>query len=183
MTRAREARKPFGPRAPVTSIAESFAGQRIERMHLHDAQIVGGDHANVVTQKADVERVLVRECRLTGLQAAGASLRDVRLSGCRIDLALLAEARVERVVVEDCVLTDSSLEGAWLRDVRFEGCDLTAVVFTGVRLVRVEFHGCRLAGVRLEHLRGARMPWPDLVEHAGELAAALGIEVCHRRDG
>ena len=174
---AGELRNPFAPRAPVTRVTESLAGRRIERLHLHDAEVAGADHANAKLPKADVERTVVRECRLTGLQAAGANVRDLRMTGCRIDLAVLLEARVERAVFEDCVLADSSFEGAWLRDVRFERCDLTSVAFDGVRLDRVVFDGCRLSGVRLEQLRGARLPWPDLVEHAAELAAALGIEV------
>jgi len=37
---------------------------------------------------------------------------------------------------------------------------------------------CVLDGIRgIEALRGAAMPWPDLVAAAGELAAALGIAV------
>jgi hypothetical protein len=46
------------------------------------------------------------------------------------------------------------------------------------RLLRVELDGCRLDGLRsIADLRGAAMPWPDVVAGAGAFAAALGIAV------
>jgi len=45
-----------------------------------------------------------------------------------------------------------------------------------VRIDRCELRGCTLDGLAgLERLRGAAMPWPDIVGHAGLFAAALGI--------
>jgi hypothetical protein len=41
---------------------------------------------------------------------------------------------------------------------------------------RVELRGCDLEGLKgAERLRGARMPWPDIVASAGTFAATLGI--------
>jgi hypothetical protein len=46
------------------------------------------------------------------------------------------------------------------------------------RRQRVELHGCRLDGLRsIVDLRGAAMPWPDVVAGAGTFAAALGIAI------
>ena len=53
------------------------------------------------------------------------------------------------------------------------GADLTGVRFDGVDLV-----GCRLDGIRgAQSLRGVRMPWPDVLEHAGLFAVACGVQV------
>ena len=42
----------------------------------------------------------------------------------------------------------------------------------------IELRGCALDGVSgLERLRGAAMPWADVVGNAGAFAAALGIRV------
>ena len=39
-------------------------------------------------------------------------------------------------------------------------------------------HSCTIEAVRgLGSLRGVAMPWADIVGHAGEFAAALGIRV------
>lgn len=156
----------------------SLAGAQLPALHLQDAEGVASDLANVNAPKAELHRVALNDCRLTGAQLIGGVLRDVTLTGCRFDLAVLAGATLERVVFSDCVLIETSFEQALLRDVRFDGCDLTGATLDRVRLTRVTLAGCRLAAVRyLSDLKGARMPWPDVVENAAAFAGALGIEV------
>lgn len=156
----------------------SLAGAQLHALHVHDLVATGGDLANLDAHRAELQRVALRDCRLTGAQLTEAGLRDVTITGCRLDLAVLAEARLERVVFTDCVLTDATLDRARLRDVRFERCDLSGATLDGIRLERVDLAGCRLAGVRhVSDLRGARMPAPDIVENAPTIASALGIEV------
>jgi uncharacterized protein YjbI with pentapeptide repeats len=63
-------------------------------------------------------------------------------------------------------------------DVLFEQCGLQQATFTGVQVKRVELRGCDLGGLRgVEALRGARMPWNDVLECAPLFAAALGLEI------
>jgi hypothetical protein len=67
---------------------------------------------------------------------------------------------------------------ATLRSVRFEKCVLTRATIETANLERCEMRGCELtelAGV--ERLCGTRMPWPDVVQIAGLLATATGIDV------
>ena len=98
------------------------------------------------------------------------------LTDCRFDLASLAAARLERVVFADCDLRESSFAEAVLRDVRFERCDLGGAELAQVRLQRVELRGCRLDGINaVANLRGATMPWEDIVGNAGLFAAAVGV--------
>ena len=66
------------------------------------------------------------------------------------------------------MLAQAEFREALLRSVRFEHCDLTEADITGLRLDG-------LAGA--ERLRGAAMPWGDIVGHAGVFAAALGIRL------
>ena len=154
----------------------SLAGSRLPDLHLADSVIRGADLANVRAPKAALRRVAVEEARLTGAELAEASLSDVTFSGCRIDLASLAVARMERVVFADCAMRETSLSEAVLRDVRFERCDLGGVELTQVRLQRVELRGCRLDGINaVANLRGATMPWEDIVGNAGLFAAAVGV--------
>lgn len=152
-----------------------LAGSRLPDLHVGDCVLAGADLANLHAPKAALRRTRIDQARLTGADLTDASLRDVVLSGCRFDLGSLAVARLERVVFEDCDLRETSLGEAVLRDVRFERCDLGGVELSRVRLQRVELRGCRLEGVAVEHLRGATMPWEDIVGNAGLLAGALGI--------
>ena len=76
------------------------------------------------------------------------------------------------------MLGQTDFREALFRSVRFERCDLTDGDLAGVRIDRCELHGCTLDGLAaLERLRGAAMPWADVVGNAGLLAAALGIRV------
>jgi uncharacterized protein YjbI with pentapeptide repeats len=105
-------------------------------------------------------------------------LRDVVLAESRVDLASFAACVLEQVVFEDCRLEGSSFQDARLRHVRFERCDLSEADLSGARFERSELRGCTLDGVRgAASLRGAAMPWDDLVAASGTLAAALGIKV------
>ena len=154
----------------------SLAGSRLPDLHLADTAIRGADLANVHAPKAALRRVVVDQARLTGAQLPQASLSDVTLTGCRFDLGSLAAARLERVVFADCDLRETSLGEAILRDVVFERCDLGGAELDRIRLQRVELRGCHLDGIRsVENLRGAAMPWDDIVGNAGLLAAAVGI--------
>ena len=76
----------------------------------------------------------------------------------------------------DCDLRETSFGEAVLRDVRFERCDLGGAELARVRLQRVVLAGCRLEGINaVGDLRGASMPWPDIVANAGLFAAAAGV--------
>jgi uncharacterized protein YjbI with pentapeptide repeats len=105
-------------------------------------------------------------------------LRDVVFEECRIDLAGLRNAQLERVVFRDCRMSECELYGATLKDVLFERCELREATFSGMTIQRVELRGCDLTAARgAEALRGARMPWNDVIENAGLFAAVVGIDV------
>ena len=58
----------------------------------------------------------------------------------------------------------------------FERSPLTGATFSEAMIDRVELRGCDIAGLKgAARLRGARMPWADIVASAGTFAATLGI--------
>jgi len=154
----------------------SLAGSSLADLHVGDCALSSADLANLRAPKAALRRTTVDQARLTGADLTEASLRDVMLTGCRFDLGSLAVTRMERVVFADCDLRETSLAEAVLRDVVFERCDLGGAELSRIRLQRVELRGCRLDGVNaVQNLRGATMPWEDIVGNAGLFAAAVGI--------
>lgn len=167
---------PVSPYPPdVEEDAPAFAG---EPGDLVDAVVADCDWANVRAQRWSAERVELRRCRLTGTELAEATLRDVVFDECRVDLAGLRHARLERVVFRDCRMGECDFYGATLKDVLFERCELREATFSALKLERVELRGCDLAGVRgAEALRGARMPWSDVIENAALFASVAGIEI------
>jgi len=149
-----------------------------ELTDLVDAVVEDADLANLRNPGLDLRRVALRRCRLTGAELAESTFVDVTLDDCRLDLAGLRFARCERVVFRDCRMNECDLYDAVLKDVLFERCDLREATLTGVKVERVELRGCALAAARgAESLRGARMPWNDVIENAGVFATALGIDI------
>ncbi|MGZ4289952.1 MAG: pentapeptide repeat-containing protein [Gaiellaceae bacterium] len=145
---------------------------------LVDAVATDRDWANERAPRVSLQRVELRRCRLVGAELAESTLRDVTLSECRLDLVGLRHATLERVAFSDCKLTECDFYGSRLKDVLLERCELQDATFSGCRLERVELRGCDLTGVRgSEALRGARMPWADVVANAAVFAAAVGIEI------
>ena len=143
-----------------------------------DAVADGLDWANRPARGLVARRVELRRCRLTGAELAEAMLSDVTFVDCRLDLVGLRIAKLERVVFRDCRMTECDFYEASLTDVLFERCELRVATVSSVRLKRVELRGCDLAGLQgVEALRGARMPWNDVLENGPLFAAALGLEI------
>ena len=105
-------------------------------------------------------------------------IADAVFRDCRIDLATFAGTTFERVTFDGCLLGQADFREALLRAVRFDRCDLTEADLTGLRIDRCELRACTLDGLAaVERLRGAAMPWHDVVGNAALFAAALGIRV------
>lgn len=143
-----------------------------------DARIENGDFSNQRFLRSSIRRIELHLCRLTGIELAEATWNDVVLTDCRVDFGGFRHAKLTRVVFRDCRLDESDFAAATLTDVVFERCELRRASFAGCRIERVELSGCTLLElVGVESLRGARMPWGDILENAPLFAHGLGIEV------
>jgi uncharacterized protein YjbI with pentapeptide repeats len=175
-----------------------LSGRDASRLHLLESRLIGVDASDVVLTDAllrDVEardgtwanarcdraslgRVHLDRLRLTGTSFAAAHIEDAVFNDCRIDLASFRFARLERVRFEECRMDETDFSEAKLESVVFEDCSLTNASWGAASLRRCEMRGCDLTGSRNpERLAGVRMPWPDVINAVGELAAAVGIEI------
>ncbi len=161
-----------------TLTGADLSGLELAEGRWSDLRLRSCSLANAAIRRTEVRRAVLEGCRATGCSLAESTLTDVAFDDCRIDLASFRFATLERVVFRDCRLEEADFYEARLRSVLFERCRLVDATLAGVTLSRVELRGCELDGVRgAESLRGARMPWPDVVAGAGAFAAALGIVV------
>ena len=160
-----------------------LSARQLRGWRLIDVAIERGNLANLVAPEPLLRRVTVTGARMTGVQWTRGTLTDVVFRDCRIDLATFAGATLERVAFVGCMLAQAELREALLRSVRFDHCDLTEADLTGLRIDGCELRSCTLDGiVAAERLRGAAMPWGDIVGHAGVFAAALGIRLLDEAD-
>jgi uncharacterized protein YjbI with pentapeptide repeats len=166
------------PISPYPPDLADGAEPAVELDDLTDAVATDLDWANQRAQGLAALRTEIRRCRLTGTELAEATLVDVTFVDCRLDLVGLRLARLERVVFRDCRMEECDLYEATLTDVLFERCQLRQARFGGSKVQRVELRGCDLTGVDgVESLRGARMPWHDVLQNAPLFATALGLEI------
>jgi uncharacterized protein YjbI with pentapeptide repeats len=166
------------PTAPYPPDLEEDAEPVAELGDLVDAVALDREWANLRARGLAARRVEVHRSRLTGTELAEATLIDVTFSDCRLDLVGLRMATLQRVVFRDCRMAECDLYESSLTDVLFERCELREATLTGARLEQVELRACDLTGLRgVEALRGARMPWNDVLENAPLFAVALGIQI------
>jgi uncharacterized protein YjbI with pentapeptide repeats len=150
----------------------------VELDDLTDAAAADRDWANRQARRLSFLRVEVVRCRLTGCELAEAGLTDVTFAHCRLDLVGLRMAKLERVVFRNCRMAECEFSAASLKDVLFEQCELREATLSHAKLMRVELRDCDLSGLRgVEALRGARMPWNDVLQNAPLFATAVGIEI------
>jgi uncharacterized protein YjbI with pentapeptide repeats len=155
-----------------------LSGARHPGLRLTDVAVDRGNLANLVAPELSLRRVAVNGARLTGVEWTRGRIVDAVFTDCRIDLATFAGTTFERTTFDGCLLAQTDFREALFRSVRLDRCDLTEADLNGLRIDRCELRGCTLDGVTgVERLRGAAMPWADLVGNAGLLAAALGIRV------
>ena len=107
---------------------------------------------------ADVESVLIEDCRLGFANLAGTGLRDVLIRGTRIDELDLSGVEAQRVRFEDCRVGTLRLRGGSLSDVDLRGLEMRVVSGLGA-------------------LAGATISGDQLAELAPLLATHLGLRV------
>jgi uncharacterized protein YjbI with pentapeptide repeats len=155
-----------------------LSSARLAGLRLTDVVVERGSLANLVAPELSLRRVVVTGARLTGVAWTRGTIADAAFRDCRVDLATFAGTTLERVTFDGCRLAQTDFREALLRSVRFDACDLTGADLSLVRLDGCEVRGCVLDGLTgLERLRGAAMPWADVVGNAALFAAALGIRV------
>lgn len=143
-----------------------------------DVIAVGGSWANIRAERATLRRVQLQNLRLTGANLAEADIQDATFEDCRIDLASFRFAKLKRVGFERCQMDEIDFYEANLSSVAFIDCVLVGATLGGATFTGSEMRGCDLSGVANPgQLRGVRMPWPDVISAAGELASAVGIEI------
>ena len=113
---------------------------------------------------ADLESVLIEDCRLGFANLAGTVLRDILIRSTRIDELDLSGIEAERVRFEDCRVGTLRLRGGSLSDVDLRGLEMRVV-----------------SGV--DSLGGATVSGEQLTELAPLLAQHLGLRVEDQDDG
>ncbi|MEM8758280.1 MAG: pentapeptide repeat-containing protein [Planctomycetota bacterium] len=166
--------------AVETSFERCRVGAPAGIRRLRDVSLHACDLSNSVCTDLSATRVELRDCRLTGLDVSGGTLRDVRCIDCQIRLGRAFGTKLERCWFENCDLREADFDEAALKGVIFRGCDLREARFVSSRLGQTDLRGSRVEGIAVnpDLLRGAVIA----SEQADVFAAAMGLRVLPASD-
>jgi uncharacterized protein YjbI with pentapeptide repeats len=120
---------------------------RVRDIHLVDARLERCSFRNAVLLDASLARVEVSDCTGTGVDASGATLRDVRISQSGLQYARAFGTRFQRCWFQDCDLREADFDSAAFDGVVFRNCDLRGARIASSRLGLVDLRGSRIDGL------------------------------------
>jgi uncharacterized protein YjbI with pentapeptide repeats len=143
-----------------------------------DCVIVDSDLSGVRLDDCRLERVELRRCRVSGLQATKTQFTDVAFIDCKADAASFRMTVWARAELRDCNLVESDFTGAQLPGTRLEGCDLAKADLTKSDLTGARLHRSNLQDVRGgESLRGVTIGSDQLIPAALAVFASMKIRI------
>ena len=156
----------------------TIAAAKMPGLQLSDVILRDCDLSNVRGRGGAMTRVEIQHSRFVGFDISEGRADDLRISNTSMTLVSFARAGLQSVVFDGVNLAEASFMDARMNSVAFVNCNLAGADFRGAKIKSCAIRGSSLDGVLgIESLRGLTMPWPDLLESAGALAAAVGIKV------
>ena len=119
------------------------------------------DLAYTLWENASVRRIKMIGCRITGFKAVEAHLQDVLFQECIGTLAQFRYAKCKAVRFEKCNLVNADFQGADLSGVKFVHCDLSHAEMSHSTLVGTDFRSSKIEGLKV----GARELPGVIVDH------------------
>jgi uncharacterized protein YjbI with pentapeptide repeats len=155
-----------------------LGGVQLSKATFLDCELRQCDLANLHADGCGLRRVILVDCRATGLIYIDGGVRDVTLRECRLDLSTWRATKFTKAAFIGCDLRGADFVGADLRGVLFENCDLSGAQVSNAKLDGARFANCDLVGLGgVASLAGATVQANDLAALTELLAQALGITV------
>lgn len=151
-----------------------FAGA-LPAAEFEDAVFDCCDFSNVDLHDAVLWRAVFRNCRMTGVNFSGASLKDIRMENCVLPYANFHFGRMERAAFCECNCENADFAEAVLKAAEFSRSNLRRVQMSGTPLAGIDFTSCEIDGLgaRPEDLRGCVFT----AEQAVCAAKILGVTI------
>lgn len=156
----------------------SMTGAVLERLELIDSACVRLEGAALQTHKANMLRVHMTDCRLTGAEFAEAEFEDCIFKNVKFDEAGFRFTSFKRVRFENCILRQADFSGAKFSHVTLTGCELEGANFASASCKDLDITSEDLTLTKgLLGLKGATISETQLMQIAPLLATELGFQV------
>lgn len=160
-----------------------WTSSHLVSLQLRDVVIEHSDLSGAILEQATLTRVRVNECRLSGVELARSSFRDVLVVGSRLDQANLRMCHFERVTFDGVDLQAADFTGTTFAKCRLFDCNLTGADFSKVKAEGARLHGSVLEGIKgADSLRGVVIDSTQMVPLGVRLLATMAIAVDDQRE-
>jgi len=155
-------------------------GAKWRDLRITDTRVSTCDVANADWTGASLQRVVILESRLTGVNLSESRFNNVRLTRCKLDNAAFQRSRFDRCRFVGCDLRGADFDAADLRGVVFRGCDMRGARMMGIRAAGMDLRCSDVDGLAadIQTLRGA------IIDHsqAAYLIQLCGLTIMSRSD-
>jgi uncharacterized protein YjbI with pentapeptide repeats len=156
----------------------ALTGALLDKCELTDVACAKLEAAALQAYKANLLRVSLSDCRLTGVEFAEACFEDCTFKNVKFDQAGFRFASFKRVRFENCMLQQADFSNAQLSHVVFVECSLNEANFVSANCSSTNITGEDLTNVKgILGLKGATISSEQLMQLAPLLAAELGFRI------
>jgi len=162
-------------RGHLTKVA--LARTHLQRLDLNKVKLIECDLANAVWERTRLEKVHLKESRLTGWNISRALVRDCVFDACEASFSVFSYVAFKKCRFLNCNLRGADFQDADLRNVVFENCNLKEAQMSFAKLEGTDLRGSEITGLRvgIEHLRGAIVD----PSQAAYLSGLMGLKVVY----
>jgi hypothetical protein len=160
----------------VTLVAPDLTSAKLRDGGWADVRMESGLLAGADLAGTSLRRVQLDHVRADGLILSDCEVKDVTISGAKLDLANFRFGQWVKVRFIGCSLRDVDFNGSQLGHVTFEDCELTGADFSGAKLHEVDLRSARFDSLGgMGGLRGAIMSYDQMIGLVPDMASELGI--------
>lgn len=96
------------------------------------------DLSNVSFEDAVIHRMVLRDCKLLGMNLSGATIRDVVMERCFADYTNFRYSKCNKLAFQECSLLEADYVDAEFAHVTYDQCRLNQANFGGVNMNGVD---------------------------------------------
>lgn len=160
-------------------IAKSdFAHSNFERLNLDNVIIENCIMLAGAFSESSWHTTAITGSLCSGIQLDKSILKNVRFTGCKLDVANFRYAKMTNIIFDSCVIDSMDFYNAELKNVQFIDCEINDLELQSSKLRNVDFRESKFIQVkRVADLKGAKITTEQVIFLSSQLANQAGIIV------
>lgn len=155
-----------------------FSLVAMDKFDISNTEIKNTNLMNGTFRGSSWRTVKIDASRCSGLGLQDSSIKNLKFSNSKLDIANFRFAKIENMIFEDCVLDDTDFYGAQLKNVDFINCTISKISFASAKMKNVNLSKSTIESLDgVASIKGATINYDQLMQLAPYFAAEAGINV------